>query len=147
MPAKDTVALDDDVELRTVALASPLNRTMVKDALYTEETIETAKGKVLVAFAGDRKKPAILTYHDLGLNYISNFQAREKTSYIYTRNKYPKPSLSTSVYRICGVIRPITDIYRVFHQLADLGLADFDLFDSTWADMGFGQKWLSNWPR
>ena len=75
MPAKDTVALDDDVELRTVALASPLNRTMVKDAIYTEESIETAKGKVLVAFAGDRKKPAILTFHDLGLNYISNFQA------------------------------------------------------------------------
>ena len=100
MPAKDTVALDDDVELRTVALASPLNRTMVKDALYTEETIETAKGKVLVAFAGDRKKPAILTYHDLGLNYISNFQAREKTAYIYTRNKYPKPSLSTQTVKI-----------------------------------------------
>ena len=77
MPAKDTVALDDDVELRTVALASPLNRTMVKDAIYTEESIETAKGKVLVAFAGDRKKPAIVTYHDLGLNYISNFQAIE----------------------------------------------------------------------
>ena len=82
MPAKDTVALDDDVELRTVALASPLNRTMVKDALYTEETVETAKGKVLVAFAGDRKKPAIVTYHDLGLNYISNFQASEKIAYI-----------------------------------------------------------------
>jgi hypothetical protein len=54
MPAKDTVTLDDDVELRTVALASPLNRTMVKDAIYTEETLETAKGKVLVAWAGDR---------------------------------------------------------------------------------------------
>ncbi len=74
MPAKETMALDDDVELRTVALASPLNRTMVKDAIYTEETIETSRGKVLVAWAGDRRKPAILTYHDLGLNYISNFQ-------------------------------------------------------------------------
>ena len=83
MPAKDTVALDDDVELRTVALASPLNRTMVKDALYTEETVETAKGKVVVAFAGDRKKPAIVTYHDLGLNYISNFQARMLTDTYY----------------------------------------------------------------
>ena len=86
MPAKDTVALDDDVELRTVALASPLNRTMVKDAIYTEETIETAKGKVLVAFAGDRKKPAIVTYHDLGLNYISNFQARDKIECANTKS-------------------------------------------------------------
>ena len=74
MPAKDTVALNDDVELRTVALASPLNRTMVKDAAYTEETVETPQGQVLVAWTGDRRKPAIVTYHDLGLNYISNFQ-------------------------------------------------------------------------
>lgn len=74
MPAKESVALNDDVELRTVALASPLNRTMVKDAAYTEETVETPQGKVLVAWAGDRRKPAIVTYHDLGLNYISNFQ-------------------------------------------------------------------------
>ena len=74
MPAKETVTLDD-VELRTVALASPLNRTMVKDAAYTEEAVTVAKGgKVVVAWTGDRRKPAILTYHDLGLNYISNFQ-------------------------------------------------------------------------
>ena len=30
--------------------------------------------RVLVAWAGDRSKPVILTYHDLGLNYVSNFQ-------------------------------------------------------------------------
>ena len=77
MPAKDSVTLastTDDVELRTVALQSPLNRTLVKDEAYTEEVVSTDKGNVTVALKGDRSKPAILTYHDLGLNYISNFQ-------------------------------------------------------------------------
>jgi hypothetical protein len=39
-----------------------------------EEMVETTKGKILVARQGDPKKPALLTYHDLGLNYLSNFQ-------------------------------------------------------------------------
>ena len=38
--------------------------------------VETSHGQVLVAHSGDLRKPAILTYHDLGLNYISNFQVR-----------------------------------------------------------------------
>ena len=78
MPAKDTIALSnslDDVELRTVSLQPPVNRTMSKDPVYTEEYVDTNHGQLLVAFTGDRNKPALLTYHDLGLNYISNFQA------------------------------------------------------------------------
>ena len=70
-----TMATGDDVELRNVALQSPLNRTLVKDEAYTEEVVETDYGSVTVAIKGDRAKPAILTYHDLGLTYISNFQA------------------------------------------------------------------------
>jgi hypothetical protein len=38
--------------------------------------VVTAKGNVTVAWKGDRTKPAMLTYHDLGLNYISNFQVQ-----------------------------------------------------------------------
>lgn len=80
--AKDTIAtLGNEVELRSVALASPLNRTMIREdnSKYTEEMVETTQGmgvtrKMLVAWTGDRRKPAIVTYHDLGLNYISNFQ-------------------------------------------------------------------------
>ena len=64
----------EDVELRAVSLQAPLNRTLTKDAAYTEETVTTPQGNVTVAWKGDRSKPAILTYHDLGLNYISNFQ-------------------------------------------------------------------------
>ena len=74
MPAS-IMTMGDDVELRNVALQSPLNRTMVKDEDYIEEVVETEHGQVTVAIKGDRSKPTILTYHDLGLNYISNFQA------------------------------------------------------------------------
>ncbi len=41
-----------------------------------EELVQTTKGKILVARQGDPKKPVLLTYHDLGLNYLSNFQVR-----------------------------------------------------------------------
>jgi hypothetical protein len=50
-------------------------RSLTKETQYTEETVETSWGRVLVAYSGDRAKPAILTYHDLGLNYVSNYQA------------------------------------------------------------------------
>jgi len=78
MPAQSTLQMSvpqDDVELRNLAIVDPLERTLTKDTIYTEETVETSAGSVLVAFSGDRKKPVLLTYHDLGLNYVSNFQA------------------------------------------------------------------------
>lgn len=55
-------------------LSDPVNRTLAKESEYCEEKVVTAKGTVSVAWKGDRTKPALLTYHDLGLNYISNFQ-------------------------------------------------------------------------
>ncbi len=39
-----------------------------------EEFVQTAKGRILVARQGDSRKPAIITYHDLGLNYSTTFQ-------------------------------------------------------------------------
>ena len=65
MPTSVTT-MSDDVELRNVALQSPLNRTMVKDEAYTEEVVETEHGNVTVAIKGDRSRPTIVTYHDLG---------------------------------------------------------------------------------
>ena len=44
------------------------------DSGAIEEFIQTAKGKILVARQGDTKKPVIITYHDIALNYLSNFQ-------------------------------------------------------------------------
>jgi len=39
-----------------------------------EEFVQTAKGRILVVRQGDPRKPVIITYHDLGLNYSTNFQ-------------------------------------------------------------------------
>ena len=45
---------------------------------YNETYVETSTGRVLVAHTGGvvtNSRPVIVTYHDLGLNYVSNFQA------------------------------------------------------------------------
>ena len=47
----------------------------IKDVSYAEEVVNTKYGDVMVAIKGDRANPTILTYHDLGLNYISNFKS------------------------------------------------------------------------
>ena len=66
--------MPDEVELQSVRLATPVNRALAKDEAYTEEIVCTAKGNLTVAWKGDRTKPAMLTFHDLGLNHVSNFQ-------------------------------------------------------------------------
>ena len=43
------------------------------DESIHEETIQTSKGSILVARQGDPRKPALITYHDLGLNHNTNF--------------------------------------------------------------------------
>lgn len=62
-------------ELLTVSSSPPVDRNMDNNTKYTEEMVDTSHGQVLVAWTGDRTKTPIVTYHDLGLNYISNFQA------------------------------------------------------------------------
>ena len=46
-----------------------------------EELVQTAKGRILVARQGDTRKPVIVTYHDVGLNYTTNFQVRLLSRY------------------------------------------------------------------
>ncbi|XP_019700820.1 protein NDRG3 isoform X3 [Harpegnathos saltator] len=66
----------DDIELKNIQLQFPALRYLSRDdGSVREERVETDKGSLLVAVQGNRAKPAILTYHDLGLNYISSFQA------------------------------------------------------------------------
>ncbi|RLU25659.1 hypothetical protein DMN91_001816 [Ooceraea biroi] len=66
----------DDIELKNIQLQFPALRYLSRDdSSVREERVETDKGSLLVAVQGNRAKPAILTYHDLGLNYISSFQA------------------------------------------------------------------------
>jgi len=59
----------DDIELKNIQLQFPNARTLSRDdSSVVEERVETGRGSVLVAVQGNRSKPAILTYHDLGLN-------------------------------------------------------------------------------
>uniref|UniRef100_G3MM97 Protein NDRG3 n=1 Tax=Amblyomma maculatum TaxID=34609 RepID=G3MM97_AMBMU len=66
----------DDIELKNVELQYPLMRSLSRSDSYTQEDrIETDFGTMVVAVQGDRNKPAVFTYHDIGLNHVSNFQA------------------------------------------------------------------------
>ncbi|XP_033329700.1 misexpression suppressor of KSR 2 isoform X5 [Megalopta genalis] len=66
----------DDIELKNIQLQFPALRYLSRDdSSVREERVETDKGSLLVAVQGNRAKPGILTFHDLGLNYISSFQA------------------------------------------------------------------------
>nr|CAI5863442.1 unnamed protein product [Callosobruchus analis] len=66
----------DDIELKNIQLQFPSARSLSRDdSSAQEEVVETDRGHIVVAVQGARNKPAILTYHDLGLNYISSFQA------------------------------------------------------------------------
>jgi len=71
--------MDSSLELRNVEAMSPLMRSLNKsDSLYTEERISTDFGEINVAHQGmdvESHRPIILTYHDIGLNHVSNFQA------------------------------------------------------------------------
>lgn len=57
----------DDVELRSVQLQFPHSRGSLEGTCDIRR-VPTDKGELTVAVQGDTRKPAILTYHDLGLN-------------------------------------------------------------------------------
>ncbi|XP_042239247.1 protein NDRG3-like isoform X3 [Homarus americanus] len=66
----------DDIELRHVQLSVSNSRTLSEDgSAGCKETVDTQHGPITVAVSGDTSKPMILTYHDLGLNHVTNFQA------------------------------------------------------------------------
>ncbi|RWS28631.1 NDRG3-like protein 1 [Leptotrombidium deliense] len=69
-----------DIELLNVEANSPLMRSLSRsDDDCIEERVDTNFGSVTVGRQGiDHKtcsKPVLLTYHDIGLNRVSNFQA------------------------------------------------------------------------
>ena len=57
----------DDIELRSVQLQYPNSRGSIADQCDLRR-VPTNKGDILVAIQGNTSKPAIITYHDLGLN-------------------------------------------------------------------------------
>jgi len=75
----------DDIELRSVQLQFPNARGSILEACE-QRRVPTDKGDVHVAIQGDTAKPAIVTYHDLGLNceWLSTFQIPLPTIYTYS---------------------------------------------------------------
>ncbi|XP_063837878.1 protein NDRG3 isoform X6 [Ostrinia nubilalis] len=70
MNAEETALLGmDDIELKNIQLVFPSARRF-SDGACAETRVRTDRGELCVAVQGDRAKPAILTYHDLGLNYV-----------------------------------------------------------------------------
>jgi len=68
----------DDCELRALAVEEPIERSLSKSNDYSETYLDTTTGRILVAHTTQEitnSRPVIITYHDLGLNYVSNFQA------------------------------------------------------------------------
>lgn len=66
----------DDAELRQVQLSVAPSRTLSEDgSAGSKVTVDTPHGPVTAAVSGDPSRPVILTYHDLGLNHVTNFQA------------------------------------------------------------------------
>ncbi|XP_063851879.1 protein NDRG3-like isoform X4 [Scylla paramamosain] len=66
----------DDAELRQVQLSVAPSRTLSEDgSTGTKVTVDTPHGPVTAAVSGDPTRPVILSYHDLGLNHVTNFQA------------------------------------------------------------------------
>lgn len=68
------------MELKSVESSSPLMRSLTKmdSEGLTEERVSTAYGEVFVGHQGmplEPHRPVIITYHDIGLNYVANFQA------------------------------------------------------------------------
>lgn len=58
----------DDIELKSIQLQFPSSRTAPRQSIGTISRVPTDHGELQVAVVGDCTKPAILTYHDLGLN-------------------------------------------------------------------------------
>lgn len=64
----------DDIELRSVQLQFPNARGSILEACE-QRRVPTDKGDIHVAIQGDTSKPAIVTYHDLGLNCEYNIES------------------------------------------------------------------------
>ncbi|ESO04006.1 hypothetical protein HELRODRAFT_185603 [Helobdella robusta] len=63
------------VELESIRLLDCKARSISNDQIFdVEENVRTKFGPVHVVMHGDRRNPAILTYHDIGLNSTSCFQ-------------------------------------------------------------------------
>lgn len=72
----------DDIELRSVQLQFPNARGSILEACE-QRRVPTDKGDIHVAIQGDTSKPAIVTYHDLGLNCKQAYTYSTLKKYLY----------------------------------------------------------------
>jgi hypothetical protein len=66
-------------------LSTDLGRRLCNDRSYKEEAVKTSRGMVTVAWKGKRENPALVTYHDIGLNHVANFQAKSFVCFVRDR--------------------------------------------------------------
>ena len=71
---------ETEVELKNIELQTPTARILSQQGwadCYEEQVQTPIKGNLKVVVQGDKtklNKPAIITYHDIGMNAVSNFQ-------------------------------------------------------------------------
>lgn len=66
-----------DIELTSIEATDPKPKSFANNVnaiLIQDDDVETPYGNMHVAVQGDRSKPAILTFHDIGLNHGTCFQ-------------------------------------------------------------------------
>lgn len=65
-----------DIELSAVESSFASTKSLTDEGTTGQiELVTTDFGLISVAVYGDLSRPVILTYHDLGLNHVTNFQA------------------------------------------------------------------------
>ncbi|KAF6018193.1 hypothetical protein EB796_023486 [Bugula neritina] len=70
------MASPEEIRLFTISSEIPETRSLHKTAFSEsqEQDVPTEYGIIKVAIQGNTKKPAIITYHDIGLNHVTGFQ-------------------------------------------------------------------------
>lgn len=105
----------DDVELRSVQLQFPHSRGSIEGSCDIRR-VPTDKGDLTVAVQGDTRKPAILTYHDLGLN--CEFSTEENDQFIYIIHAFflpPSDVTSFAGFFNYPSMRNLLDNFCVYH--------------------------------
>nr|XP_006822203.1 PREDICTED: protein NDRG3-like [Saccoglossus kowalevskii] len=85
-----------------------------------EEDVETSFGAVHVATHGNRSKPAILTFHDIGLNHVSQFQGF--FSYIDMEpllKHFCVYHVNAPGQELGGNTRPATSVYPTMDEISE----------------------------
>ncbi|CAH2227619.1 jg6901, partial [Pararge aegeria aegeria] len=112
----------DDIELKSIQLQFPSSlRVGGADNACQENYVHTDRGDLMVALQGDRTKPAILTYHDIGLNLSRNSSEMMELITIYSMRRVLR---MRSVPQLFGLntfsgqrLRKSVAVFTLIHEL------------------------------